>query len=77
MPHYAVMDSTGKVMNIIIADSLEHAEEHSGYTCIETTNETRWPSVGWEFFEDVFREPQPESTVWNSVAKMWEMDITK
>jgi len=77
MPQYAVMDVNEKVTNIIVADSLEHAEEHTGLTCIEATDETRWPCVGWEFFEGIFRETQPSATsVWNKEAKCWDTPAT-
>lgn len=35
MGQYAVLDDNNNVINIVVADSLESAQEHTGHTCVE------------------------------------------
>jgi hypothetical protein len=70
------MDVNEKVANIIVADSLEHAQENTGLTCIEVTEETLLPCVGYEFFNGIFRPIKPDAnSEWNETAKTWQTPI--
>ena len=59
MPTFAAMNSDNLVDNIVLAESLEYAQEHTQLSCIEVTTETRFPSIGWNFYDGVFRSPKP------------------
>jgi hypothetical protein len=76
MPYFAAINSDNLVDNIILAESIEYAQEHTQLTCIEVTNETRFPSIGWDFYDGIFRSPKPsEEYVWNSEFKSWNIPI--
>jgi hypothetical protein len=46
------------VVNIILADTLEDAEQSTNSVCIEYTNE--FPAgIGWTFNGETFDRPQP------------------
>lgn len=46
-PHYAVIDGN-IISNIVVAESLEHAEATMGKECFEITSESP-AEVGWEY----------------------------
>jgi hypothetical protein len=73
MANYAVIDN-GTVINTIVADSLEVAQEVTGQTCIEYTDESplgvNWY---WDATADAYITPAPyASWVYNYTAKIWE-----
>lgn len=73
MANYAVIDNQ-KVINVIVADSAEIAEEITGKTCIEYTNEAplgiNWY---WDATADAYIMPAPyASWVYNYELKVWE-----
>jgi hypothetical protein len=73
MANYAVIDN-GTVINTIVADSLEVAQEVTGQTCIEYTEENplgvNW---SWDATADAYIIPSPyASWVYNYTAKTWE-----
>jgi hypothetical protein len=57
MSEYAVLDSANKVINIIVADSLEIAQNVTKATCILVTNETEYPVMGLGYADGVFEQP--------------------
>jgi hypothetical protein len=76
MPTFAAVDSDNLVDNIIVAESLEYAKEHSQLECIEVNDATRFPSIGWEFYDGIFRSPKPsEDHVWDSQFKSWMIPV--
>lgn len=46
-PHYAVIDGS-IISNVVVAESLEHAESTTGKECFEITAENP-AEVGWEY----------------------------
>jgi hypothetical protein len=57
MPNYAVIENN-KVLNVIIADSKEIAEQVTGMTCVESLPEN--PAViGLGYTDGVFEQPKP------------------
>ena len=46
-PHYAVIDGN-IISNVVVAESLEHAESTTGKECFEITSENP-AEVGWEY----------------------------
>ena len=73
MANYAVIDN-GTVINTIVADSLEVAQEVTGQTCIEYTDEAplgiNWY---WDATADAYIMPAPyASWVYNYELKVWE-----
>jgi hypothetical protein len=76
--NFAVVNADNVVQNVILAESLNDAKEHTQSECIEVTEETRFPSIGWEFYEGVFRSPQPSSDyTWDSEFKSWMPTVTE
>jgi hypothetical protein len=75
MANYAVIEE-GLVVNVIVADSKEIAEEVTGKTCIEYTEEN--PSgIDWTWDGTSFIMPQPyPSWILNS-DKIWEAPVAK
>lgn len=57
METFAVINN-GIVENCIVADSLAIAQEVTGLTCVEYTNENA-PSIGWAYNDGVFINPNP------------------
>ena len=56
MGNYAVIENN-KIVNIIDAPSLEVAEEATGHTCVEHTNDN--PAViGWSYVDNTFVAPE-------------------
>lgn len=55
MANYAVIQNN-KVVNVIVADSKETAEEVTGSTCIEYT-ETNPAGIGWTYNGSTFEVP--------------------
>jgi hypothetical protein len=58
MATYAVINK-GIVENIIVADSLEVAEQIVGFTCVEYTQENP-AGIGWTYDGTKFIAPTPE-----------------
>jgi hypothetical protein len=55
MANFIVVDNT-KVVNYIVADSKENAENVTGLICIEHTPEINF-NIGWDYIDGVFSEP--------------------
>jgi hypothetical protein len=60
MANYAVVQND-KVTNVIVADSKEIAEQVTGLTCVEYTDENP-ASIGWTYADGVFTAPVVEET---------------
>lgn len=58
MATYAIVENN-LVRNIIVADTLEIAQEVTGKTCIEY-NDTNPAGIGWTYDGEKFVAPQPE-----------------
>jgi hypothetical protein len=72
MPNYAVHDGQ-TVVNVIIADSAEIAEELTGLTVVETQGE---PWIGWTMENEGWQPPAPfPSWVWN--GDEWEAPVQR
>lgn len=72
MPNYAISDGS-KIVNAIIADSKEVAEEITGMTAVEVTN---GPWIGWTLEVDGWREPSPYPS-WNWNGSEWQSPVPK
>lgn len=71
MAQYAISDGY-KIINCIVADSAEIAEQFTGMTAIEITDGV--PGVGWTLEEDGWRHPSPyPSWLWN--GNDWESPV--
>ncbi len=57
MPSYAVLHGN-TVVNLIVADSKEIAEEFSGSTCIEYANTPPYPEIGYIYDGENFNKPE-------------------
>ena len=57
MASFAVINN-GIVQNCIIANSLDIAQEVTGFTCVEYTNENA-PSIGYLYDNGIFTNPNP------------------
>lgn len=73
MANYAVIDN-GTVINTIVADSVEVAQEVTGKTCIEYTDESplgvNWY---WDATADAYIQPSPHTGwIYNYESKVWE-----
>lgn len=73
MPTYAVHDGT-RVHNVIIAETVDVAQDVTGLTAIETEGA---PWIGWTLHGDEWRPPQPAEGlwVWDDVAKEWRQAV--
>lgn len=63
------------VLNVILAESKEDAENISQNTCVEfvDTDLRKYPNVGYEVFEDYYRPTQPsENHVWDQENFVWQ-----
>ena len=61
MAYIACLDKDNKVINIIIAESVEFAKEITGFNCIEYTEESP-AGVGYTWDGTKFTPPEPEVT---------------
>jgi len=59
MAHFAVIQE-GKVINTIIADSVEIAEQVTGKVCIEYEFKVGGPGLNWTYNGTEFVEPTYE-----------------
>lgn len=59
MPTFAVLDNNNKVINNIVADSLEIAQEATKSTCIEYTGRAAYMSM-WDGTTFVETTEEPE-----------------
>lgn len=57
MATFAIINN-GIVENCIVADSLDIAQEVTGLTCVEYTNENA-PSIGYLYDNGIFTNPNP------------------
>jgi hypothetical protein len=55
--NYAVLDGYNVVKNIIVANSLQVAQEVTGCTCILLTSDLS-TSIGWTYSDGVFSPPE-------------------
>ena len=60
MKRYAVLDSQGKVSNIIVCGSQEIAEQTTSSICVLITEATQEAFVGYGYSEGVFEQPPAE-----------------
>jgi hypothetical protein len=59
MANYAVIENE-KVVNVIVADSLEIAQEVTRTLCIEVSLEPGAPGIGWYYINAKFMQTLPE-----------------
>ena len=72
MPNYAIIENK-KVINVIVAEDKESAEEVSGLSAIETDGE---PWIDWTLEADGWRSPSPyPSWIWHN--NQWNAPIEK
>ena len=57
MANYLIIENN-KVINVIVADSKEIAEQVTNLEAIESTSSTPW--IGWEKIDDVWTAPAVE-----------------
>jgi hypothetical protein len=72
MPNWAIIKDN-KIIDCIIADSKEIAEEITG---LEAIDDEGWISIGFEKFEESWRNPYPndgKEYIWNIELKGWEL----
>ena len=70
MTNFAIYSGT-TVMNVIVATSLEIAEEVTGMSAVETTG---IPWIGWTLHGDEWRPPMPTTEgiwEWNDTTHEW------
>jgi hypothetical protein len=60
MKKYAVLDNSNKVINIIVADSLDIAERVTQSNCVLVTDSTNTPHFGLSYADGVFEQPPAE-----------------
>lgn len=58
MAHFAVLDSNDKVVNIIIAETKEIAEQFTGKVCIEYTQQLEPPSINDTYVNGSWIKPE-------------------
>jgi hypothetical protein len=58
MATYAVIEND-IVINVIVADTVEIAEEVTGKTCVEY-NDNNLAGIGWAYDGEKFVAPEPE-----------------
>jgi hypothetical protein len=64
MANYAVIENQ-KVVNVIVADSLEIAQEVTQTLCVEIPWEPGAPGIGWYYINNEFMQtlPEPEPSI--------------
>jgi hypothetical protein len=78
MANYAVIDN-GTVINVVVADSLEVAQEATDRTCIESTDENPI-TIGWFWDEgaNAYIQPSPyPSWTYNTETRSWKAPTPK
>ena len=55
MPNFAICDGS-TIVNVIVADTQQIAEDVTGMTAIETTGD---PWIGWVLVDGVWTDPNP------------------
>lgn len=60
MPNFAVLDGTNVVMNIIVAETLEIAEEVTHEECVEYTDDNL-AEIGWIYDPETGKFSKPET----------------
>lgn len=70
MSNYAISDGT-KIVNVIVADSQEIAEQITGMTAIESSGE---PWINWTLEEEGWRRPSPFPS-WTWDGSEWQPPI--
>jgi hypothetical protein len=63
MKTYAVLNLDNIVENVIIAPSLEVAENLTSKVCIYVTESTKKPHIGLSYSENQFEQPATEELV--------------
>lgn len=66
MTYYAIIENN-KVINVIIAESIDIAKNHTGLSAIETTG-TPW--IDWTFENEEWRPPRPYHS-WTWGGQEW------
>jgi hypothetical protein len=74
MSNFAVIENN-LVVNIIVAESKNLAEEVTGKTCIEYTDDSLI-SVGSTYIDGIFTLPKPHPS-WILVDNMWNPPVEK
>jgi hypothetical protein len=73
MATFAVLDGIN-IINVILAESKEIAEEITGNTCLEYTTEIAEPGGTYE--NGIFKPIQPfPSWSWNNLTLQWEPPV--
>ena len=67
MARFAVLDSSNSVVNIILADDLQHAQSLTNQTCVECDGSS---VIGSTWDGKVFIAPKPWPS-WTLVNKVW------
>ena len=59
MKNFAVIDSDNTIINLIVADSIETAENVTGKTCIEYDLDENLLDLTWTYDGESFIAPEP------------------
>jgi hypothetical protein len=60
MGYFLVLNGGNMVTNVVIADSLEVAEQITNATCFEVEHKIDAPGIGWTYKEGIFAPLVPE-----------------
>jgi hypothetical protein len=70
MPKYAAIQENGIVFNTIFSDTKEIAEEFTGLSCVEYTDEPAEPGGTWDGSNFFPVKPAPHF-IWDDTSKKW------
>lgn len=70
MPKYAAIKEDNTVANTILAETKEVAEELTGYTCIEYTDEPAEPGGTWDGAKFFPKKPNGDY-IWSEEYTAW------
>jgi hypothetical protein len=59
MKNFAVIDNDNTIVNLIVAESIELAENHTGLKCVEYDIDAQCLDLSWSYDGEVF-VPGPE-----------------
>lgn len=59
MKSFAVLDENNKVVNMIVAESLDDAQSVTGQTCVEYSMDTKIVNIGYNYDGTYLFEDQP------------------
>ena len=62
MGYFLVLNGGNMVTNVVIADSLEVAEQVTNATCFEVEHKIDAPGIGWTYEDSVFTPPVVQET---------------